>query len=448
MECAELNQYVNDLPIFDTHSHMAGFDTGSPVNDKAGKTLPMILLNDYLLYLCWSCADAAPPDMGKGAGKVEDAEQDWKAIAPLLDKYRALTTYSVLREGLRELYPFDEPDITDANWRKINDQVLRAYRTHGERALQRQIVKRAGVVLQNQMCTLPYVTDHWDSLPPEERAAQKKFLLPSLILDGYLFTGFSTARPGRERTEELLNLHPRTHAEYLDFCAKALDLFVSKGGKSVKLLTAYHRTLHFSEVPDEEAAALFSEGPTSLKPERLQRLQDNLCWRLLEMCVARGLPLIVHTGYATPTSFGDPEGMINLFTSKRLAGLNVDLCHSGWPHHGGGMIMARTYRGCYFNLVWTPMLSRSLGKRILSEAIDMLPMNKILMGTDCGSAESFLGTTRLLRKVLREVLAEKVREGQFNTEVAKRVARAILFDNSAEFYRMPLDQVPTSPVVG
>lgn len=70
MDVAELKQYVNDLPFFDTHSHMAGFDTGSPANDKAGKSLPMLILNDYLLYLVWSCADVAPPqEIGKDAGK-------------------------------------------------------------------------------------------------------------------------------------------------------------------------------------------------------------------------------------------------------------------------------------------------------------------------------------------------------------------------------------------
>src|SRR5687768_3941139 len=125
-----IRDFVEAQPILDTHSHMAGFDVGSPVDDKGGKSLPMLLLNDYLLYLTWSCADVGPPDaLGKGAGRPDDAEKDFAAIAPLIDKYRHLTSYAVLREGIRELYPFDEPDITESNWRRINEQILKTYRT-------------------------------------------------------------------------------------------------------------------------------------------------------------------------------------------------------------------------------------------------------------------------------------------------------------------------------
>src|SRR5204862_5262780 len=110
----------------------------------------------------------------------------------------------------------------------------------------------------------------------------------------------------------------------------------------------------------------------------------------------------------------------------RFPDLKVDVCHSGWPNHGTAMILAREQRNCYFNLCWTPLLSRALGRRMLSEAIDMLPLNKILIGTDTGTAEAFLGTVRLTRSLIAEELEEKVRAGQFDDEVAKRVARAIL----------------------
>ena len=440
----DLAAYINALPFVDTHSHMAGFDVGSPADDRGGRSLPQLLMKDYLQYLAGSCGQLPEPPAGKAEWGVEDAEAHFRAILPLLDQYRALTTYAVLREGLRELYGFDEPDITESNWRRINDQIVRAYRTHGERAWQRQVVRRAGVVLKNQMVVLPYVTDHWDALPPDERAAQKRFLLPSLILDGYLFTGFSTGKPGRERSTELVGLHPTTHGEYVEFCRRVLDLFVAKGGRSVKLLTAYHRTLRFEQVGDDEAAPLFARGPEALRGDDFRRLQDNLCWHLLELAHARGLPLIVHAGYSSPSEWADAEHLIPLLTSPRLAGMKIDICHSNWPREGGALIMARTYRGAYFNLCWTPMLSRALGKRVLSEAIDMTPMNKLLLGTDCGSAESFLGTVRLLRSVLAEVLTEKVRAKQFGADVARGVAKAILFDNALEFYGMTAEQVPTT----
>jgi predicted TIM-barrel fold metal-dependent hydrolase len=228
---------------------------------------------------------------------------------------------------------------------------------------------------------------------------------------------------------------------------KVMDLFKSRGGASVKLHIKYNRTLILDpEITDSEAAALFAKYPDNPAPPRLtpgefQRLQDNLCWHMMEMARDRGLPLIVHCGYSWPTHWGDPENMHNLFKTPRIRGLNVDLCHSGWPHHGGGMIMARTYRNCYFNLCWTPMLSAQLGRSILGQCIDMLPKNKILTGTDCGSTESMLGTVRHLRSELCAVLLEKIELGYFGLEVAKKSAKAILLDNALEFYNMKHEDI-------
>ena len=151
------------------------------------------------------------------------------------------------------------------------------------------------------------------------------------------------------------------------------------------------------------------------------------------MAKERRLPLLVHTGYSWPTAWGDPENMYNLMA----AGVKIGLCHSGWPREGGGLLMARTYRNCYFDMCWTPLLSPTLGRHILASAIDMVPMNKIIIGTDCGSAECFFGTARLVRQVLFDVLHEKVQSGQFSEEVARTLARAILYDNACEFFGVP-----------
>lgn len=100
------------------------------------------------------------------------------------------------------------------------------------------------------------------------------------------------------------------------------------------------------------------------------------------------------------------------------------------------MIMARTYRCCYFNLCGTSTFSGSLGVRLLSEALDMVPLNKILLGTDCGTPESLLGAARLIRRQLARVLAQKVQDGEFGMATARKIAQALLHDNAAEFYRL------------
>lgn len=441
-----LRDHIANLPFVDTHSHMNGGDFGTPADDRGGRSLPQILMSDHLRYVLEAqrAGGAAAQEMlaQYRSWPPHAPESHMATLLPLLERVRHVTAWAVVRDGIREMVPFPETDITEDNWRRINDQILSTYRRHGERAVARAALRRARVVLQNQVVELPYLTDHLDALPPDEQAAQRRFLLPSLVLDGYLFGGFTASTAGRRRSQELLDLRPRTHSEYLEFLGKTLDLFVARGGRSVKLMLAYHRTLRFEHVPDMEAGRLFSRGPEQLRGDGLHRLQDNLAWHLLEMAARRNLPLIVHTGYAVPTDRADPEHLLPLITSPRLEGMRFDLCHAGWPRHGGAMLLATTYPQCYFDLAWTPLLSRALGRRLLSEAIDMLPADKILVGTDTGTPEAFLGAVWLIRSLLTEVLDEKVRCGQFAEDVAKRLACAVLLDNPVAFYGMSEDQVP------
>lgn len=425
----ELKAFIDSQAFFDSHSHMAGFDVGGPVDDCQPRSLPQILVNDYLLYLSGSCCDRS---VSKDV-PAEQAEDHFRAIWPHLEHCRGLATWAVYREAIRELHPFEGDDITQENWATINEKILETYAEHGERAWQREVARRAGVIKQAHMCQLSYVVDHWGSLPQAERKAQAQLLVPCLILDGYLFSGFEVCHQGRLRSMEILGLEPQSYSEYLEFCEMALDRFLMEGGKALKLEAAYHRTLYFEQVSDEEGEELFTRGAESLQGEQLRRLQDNLLWHFMRMARERELPLLVHTGYSLPSAWGDPENMHNLARS----GIKMGLCHSGWPHEGGALLMCRTYRTCYFDMCWTPLLSPTLGRQILAAAIDMVPMNKIIIGTDCGSAECFYGTVKLIRQVLYEVLSEKIRQRQFGLPVAQSIARAILHDNACEFFGYP-----------
>lgn len=422
----ELKAFIDSQAFFDSHSHMAGFDVGGPVDDRQPRSLPQILVNDYLLYLAGSCCDQPVAD-DVPAGR---AGEHMRAIWPHLAHCRGLATWAAYREAIRDLHPFDGDDITPENWAAIDESIRRTYMEHGERAWQREVIRRAGVIKQAHMCQLSYVVDHWGALPRAERQAQAQLLVPCLILDGYLFTGFKACHEGRMRSMDILGAEPHSYREYLEFCERALDRFRMEGGKALKLLAAYHRTLHFETVSDEEGEGLFARGAGALQGEPLRRLQDNLFWHFVRWARERELPLLVHTGYSLPSAWGNPENMHNL----ARAGIKLGLCHSGWPHEGGALLMCRTYRSCYLDMCWTPLLSPTLGRHILAAAIDMVPMNKIVIGTDCGSAECFYGTVRLIRRVLYDVLSEKIRQGQFGLSVAQSIARAILHDNACEFF--------------
>ncbi|MCX7705561.1 MAG: amidohydrolase family protein [bacterium] len=429
----ELRKFIDNTPFFDMHSHMAGFEFGTPMDDKKPRTLYGILLNDYLLYLSDVCLDKQlkPPKKNE-----VDVNQPYHNIEPLLQVCRGLTTYEALREGIRFLHPFEEKDICKQNWEKIDKSIQKAYTRYGERKWQRMVCEKMKVFKQVHMATLPYVTNHLNSLSKEEKKRQMGLLVPSLVLDGYAFSGFEVQHKAREMSFDILKRYPGNLQEYLSFCNDVIETFKKKGGRSVKLLISYFRTLKIEKVEKKRAQQLFSAGYQNLSKDALHVLQDFLLRELLILAKEKNPPLIVHTGNSIPPSNGDPENLVNLFRDKDLSGLKISICHSGWPCEGKAMIMARTFRNCYFDLSWTPLLSHSIGRRILSEAIEMIPVNKILIGTDCGSAECFTGTVILIRNILYEVLAEKVKNNILSVESAKSIAKSILWDNAVEFHNL------------
>ena len=69
-------------------------------------------------------------------------------------------------------------------------------------------------------------------------------------------------------------------------------------------------------------------------------------------------------------------------------------------------------------------------RRIIEERLDMLPLNKqIGFFSDAYCVEWSYAKILIVRRQLAEMLAMKVRQGQYSLDDALAVARAILFDS-------------------
>lgn len=428
----DIRNMVDQIPMFDTHQHAAGYDWGIPPDDKAGRSLPQIIFNDYLLYL-QGAARHKGPSLISSAFPIEKAEEHWAAGRELLENLRPLTTYRALRIGFKDLYGFEGDDITDDNWKELNDKVVRTYQTHGERRWLAKTLKRANVSRIVQFCNLPYVVDHWNELNDEDRNLEKSFIRPSLFADVYACIGENDdKRKARARTFEIIGLQPASFTEYREAIQKSVARFREAGGVGIKFLAAYFRDIFFDQVPEEEARAIYERGPDNATPSEHRRLEDHLVWHLVRCASESGLAVSFHTAYSTPASRGDPSQLLNLISA--FSNVPFDLCHAAWPYAGEHAIMARSFANVYFNFAWTPLLSASLAKRQLSEMLEIIPANKMLLGLDTGTAESCYGAALLTRRMLAEVLAEKVADGAFAFHDAEVVAHRLLRDNAEEVF--------------
>lgn len=213
----------------------------------------------------------------------------------------------------------------------------------------------------------------------------------------------------------------------------------------IKSAHAYERSLEFHKVDRSTAEHLFNDllrlDGHALSPSQMIPLQDFLVFELAARAEAVGLPLVFHTGLqAGNCGRIDNANPLHLqLLLEEFPRAKIDLFHAGIPFTREIGVLARYFPGVHLNMAWTHIISPTMARTALAEWLDMVPCSKIFgFGGDYTIVENVYGHLVLARQNIARVLAEKVVEKAFSRSEASEVARRLMRDNAAEFYRLPL----------
>ena len=113
------------------------------------------------------------------------------------------------------------------------------------------------------------------------------------------------------------------------------------------------------------------------------------------------------------------------------------LMHLAYPWSRDLLAMAFVYRNIWIDLTWSLLLSPSHFKLALHEAIEILPdESRMMIGGDNWHVEETYGTMQLARRLIGDVLEEKVTSGYFGAEAAQRLVVKILNANARSFFKL------------
>ena len=102
-------------------------------------------------------------------------------------------------------------------------------------------------------------------------------------------------------------------------------------------------------------------------------------------------------------------------------------------------VLAKYFPSVYLNMAWMHIISPVQARSALAEWLDMVPNSKVFgFGGDYSIVEKVYGHLKIARENVAVVLAAKVREGAWSRAEASMVARRLMRDNPAEFYRLDL----------
>lgn len=225
----------------------------------------------------------------------------------------------------------------------------------------------------------------------------------------------------------------RTLDDYLDAMRRYVVRVKSEGAVGLKMVSNPY------ESPSRAEALAASERLRSGAETRLPSVNPLRDWvvdQTIAFAASQDLVIAVHTGYWGDFRLLDPLHMIPIL--QRHPSARFDIYHLGYPWVRQALMLGKGFPNVWLNLCWTHIISQRFVLSALDEAIDLIPMNKLLaFGGDYGvPVEKVWGHLVMAREDIARVLARRIVEGQMTEAQALGLARKWFWDNPRELYRL------------
>jgi len=418
-EFQALYEAIAAIPLIDTHEHI------KPEATLAGRTWSFFDFFEHYVSSDLVSAGMSREALENLRNPDNDLslEERWNLLAPYWPFAKTTGYGRAMTAYMRDLFGIDDINETTCAElsRRINDACSRPgwYRT---------VLKDKA----NIDCSLVIT---W---PGESVAVDRAFFRAVPILDHYAIPG---TRAELEQLEKEAGRSIQTLDQLLAAQETMLDAFTRQGIAAVKIFLAYRRTLRFDRVSKAEAARAFERiwlsQTQDLAFDDLKPLQDFMTRTLIGRAAERGLPIQIHTGLQEGNGNyldnSNPALLTNVIMEYSDA--RFDLFHAGYPFTGELAAIAKYFPNVSADLCWVQAISPHVFKRTLHEWIDTIPANKIFAGGgDSNYVEGAYGHCTLARRLVAEVLAERVAQGAMDRAGALWYAGRLLRENAREFF--------------
>ncbi len=416
-----IREFVEHLPIVDVHEH----HLPEIIHQREVNLLQLFQQS----YAGW--AQARPyclPSESREADPMLAAAgpTTWEALAPFLDHSGSNFFVRNLVRAVVELHGGGGvPEITRDNW-QVLDAAVRA--AHRRPEWQHEVLNRARITT---VITDAYNDPLLDPRPTLGANYRSVMRTNSLALGWHP----DSHDHNDNRAHELLKrvgLKAESFDEYLVALEKLVADLAARGQVALKNSLAYDRDINFDEPNEQLARAAWGKAAPS--PAERKAFGDYIVDYLCGIAAARDIPVQLHLGTGIIRG-SHPLGVAGLI--ERHPRTRFLLMHLAYPWSRDLLGMAFVYRNIWLDLTWSFLLSPSHFKLALHEAIEVLPNeSRMMLGGDNWHVEETYGAMQTVRRLIAEVLDEKLASGYFSRASAERLARRIFHDNAREFFRL------------
>jgi len=427
----EIRKEIEQIPMIDTHEHIR------KQSDLRREGVNLFTSLKYsILFPDFISAGMLPEQWESNS---IDPKDDWEKIRPFIDSVQTTAYFTTLMIAYKDLFGFEDREITNDNWRQLSQLITEAYQKDDlyEFVLQKLNVKKV----------LIDVIEDPGSL---ELPGSSNTFIPTLAIDPLIFARsqkFFIANPKMSprwfHPNPLANLLKKwnvsyeTFDEYLALIDLAFEKLRNVGGVAIKFRFAYFRDMDVQPVSKAEAEKIFYLEEKDLTKEQVKKLEDYLIISIIQKATENKIPIQVHSGLfgscGSDPRNGHPFQLINLFIEYPKT--KFILFHGSYPFTGEMATLVKGFPNVFLDICWLYFLHNNLQK-YLTEWLALIPCNKIFLGGDSECIERSYAAITVIKNCIAEVLADYVENDIYTKNMALNVARKILNENAQVLYKI------------
>lgn len=237
-----------------------------------------------------------------------------------------------------------------------------------------------------------------------------------------------------------------TLSAVIDALRTELNDVRGQGYVALKSIVAYRTGLDIRTWNTSDVEAAFTEARREVQEKGSVRLAhkpllDTLLHVTFEEAARQELPVQFHTGYGDTDAdmlLANPLYLRGILEQRKYRAVPVILLHECYPYTRKGAYLATVYENVYLDLSYgIPFLGYDEMLEFTRAAFDVAPYSKLLYSSDgVGVPELHWISALDGRRILGQVLGERMTNGDLGATEAEAAGKAVLRDNAMRLYRV------------
>lgn len=423
----ELRQYLNTIPVINTHEHYTGI-TG-PADDA---------LSLLLGYYTFDLISAAFGSEAKLQSSLHDTTLSFDERYELFEHYyhkSNKTAYArAFQVGLKECWGIGQ--INKQSLLELQEKMKSRNQSFYEEKMEQCGIKLNIV----DVCIVDQFKDIIEGRNKQfTKYCKFAFTLPD----------FHDIHHSRQIyiVQEYVDRKITCLDDYLEGFENMLIRALDFGIVCFKDQSAYRRAIDYGNPAKSEAEHVFNRvigNPrNTFSTAEVKPLDDWLFHYFMRLAGKHRLPVQLHTGHLA-RNYNDIRNanashlipLLELHTEVKF-----DLFHGNWPYMDEYLFIGKNYPNAYLDLCWAHIIDPIYCVELMKRAVVAVPHSKLMVyGGDAFAIELTVGYLFAARDNTACALSELVESGWLDIREAKQIAADWFFNNPNEFFHFGFDR--------